>query len=121
LVFVPKYRKSCIPGRVAQLLKEAFAGVCSDFEAELEEMGHEHDHVHLLVSYPPKVALSSLVNSLKGASARRLRSAGFPEVQRALVGDAFWSPSYCVVSCGGALLETIRVYVEKQRGDSPPT
>lgn len=47
--------------------------VCTDFDAELREFNGEDDHVHLLVNYPPKVALSRLVGSLKGISARRLR------------------------------------------------
>ena len=121
LVFVPKYRKSCITARVADRLREAFETVCADFECELLEFGHEPDHVHLLVAYPPKVALSKLVNSLKGVSARRLRQDSWPEVTRALRGDAFWSPSYCAVSCGGAPLEVVRRYVENQRGASSPT
>ncbi|HTU58543.1 MAG TPA: IS200/IS605 family transposase [Polyangiales bacterium] len=121
LVFVPKYRKSCITARVAERLHDAFALVCTDFESELLEFGHEPDHVHLLIAYPPKVALSKLVNSLKGVSARRLRTESWPEITRALRGDAFWSPSYCAVSCGGAPLDAVRQYVEKQRGASPPT
>ena len=47
--------------------------VCGDFDAELVEFNSEHDHVHLLVDYPPKVPVARLVNSLKGVSARRLR------------------------------------------------
>lgn len=47
--------------------------VCEDFEAELIEFNGESDHVRLLVNYPPKVAVSGLVNSLKGVSARFLR------------------------------------------------
>jgi putative transposase len=50
-----------------------FTSVCADFGAELVEMDGEDDHVHLLVSYPPKVAVARLVNSLTGVSARRLR------------------------------------------------
>lgn len=122
LVFVPKYRKKIITERVFALLRSAWSTVCLDFECELRETGYESDHVHLLVAYPPKVALSTLVNSLKGVSARRLRTAALPEVERKLWGPHFWSPSYCVVSCGGAPLETIRQYVEQQRGgaSSPP-
>jgi REP element-mobilizing transposase RayT len=47
--------------------------VCADFGAELREFNGEADHMHLLVHYPPRVALSRLVGSLKGVSARRLR------------------------------------------------
>ena len=48
--------------------------VCADLGAELREFNGEADHVHLLVHYPPRVALSRLVGSLKGVSARRLRT-----------------------------------------------
>ena len=46
--------------------------LCTDFEAELREFDREADHVHLLVNFPPTVAISRLVNSLKGISSRRL-------------------------------------------------
>jgi putative transposase len=96
--------------------------VCTDFECQLLEAGYEPDHVHLLVEYPPKVSLSTLVNSLKGVSSRRLRATRLPEVEAKLRGDHFWSPSYCAVSCGGAPLEIVKRYVEQQRGEasSPP-
>jgi len=98
----------------------AWEKVCSDFECNLKEAGYEADHVHLLVTYPPKVSLSVLVNSLKGVSARRLRSAKLPEVTGKLWGRHFWSPSYCAVSCGGAPLEVIKRYVEAQCGAALP-
>jgi putative transposase len=122
LVFVPKYRRRVITERVFSVLRTAWEQVCADFECELRESGWESDHVHLLVAYPPKVALSRLVNSLKGVSARRLRAANLPEVRSKLWGEHFWSPSYCVVSSGGAPLETIKRYIERQRGgaSSPP-
>jgi putative transposase len=116
LVFVPKYRKRVISARAFEILRSSWGSVCADFGAELRESGFEDDHVHLLVGYPPKVALSSLVNSLKGVSARRLRSAALPEVDEKLWGPHFWSPSYCAVSCGGAPLEIVKKYVERQRG-----
>ncbi len=77
------------------------AGVCEDFEVEMQAWEAEDDHVHILIAYPPKLALSRLVNSLKGASAYRLRGLDYPEVKKVLWGTSFWSPSYCVVSCGG--------------------
>jgi len=55
-----------------------------------------------------------LVNALNGVSSRRLRQQGWPEVRNVLWGKAFWSPSYCVVSCGGAPLEIVKAYVETQ-------
>jgi putative transposase len=105
-----------ISPRVFEVLQNAWKTVCTDFECELKEAGFEDDHAHLLISYPPKVALSTLVNSLKGVSARMLRSAALPEVAEKLWEEHFWSPSYCTVSCGGAPLEVVKRYVENQRG-----
>lgn len=118
LVFVPKYRRKVISANVFSVLRSTFEAVCHDFGCELKEAWHEDDHVHLLVSYPPKVALSTLVNSLKGVSARLLRAADLPEVRAKLYGEHFWSPSYCVVSCGGAPLEIVKRYVQQQRGEA---
>lgn len=115
LVFSTKYRRGVLTDRVREFLRPAMAKICADFEAVLEAFDGEDDHVHLLVRYPPKVALSTLVNSLKGASSRLVRQENFPEVASRLWGGHFWSPSYCVVSCGGAPLDVIKRYVEQQR------
>jgi putative transposase len=117
LVFVPKYRRGVITQRAFGVLRDAFDKVCKDFKCELVEANYESDHVHLLVGYPPTVALSSLVNSLKGVSARLIRTARLPEVRAKLWGEHFWSPSYCAVSCGGAPLEIVKRYIQGQRGE----
>ncbi len=97
-----------------------FAKVCRDFEAELVECSGEDDHVHLLVRSPPKVALSKLVNSLKGVSSRRLRETR-PEVSGRYHDGVLWSASYFAASCGGAPLSVIAECVRSQReGTLPP-
>ena len=117
LVFVTKYRRKVFTNEIIQELKEIFACVCSDFQAELVEMDGERDHVHLLITYPPKNSISRLVNSLKGVSSRLIRKKQYPSIAKALWGSALWSPSYFAGSCGGAPLETIRLYIEQQ--DTP--
>ena len=117
LVFVTKYRRKVFTKEIFQDLKEIFTCVCSDFEANLIEIDGEKDHVHLLITYPPKIAISRLVNSLKGVSSRLIRKKQYPSISKALWGDALWSPSYFAGSCDGAPLETIRTYIEQQ--DSP--
>lgn len=77
--------------------------MCEDFEAKLEAFEGEYDHVHLLVTYPPKVAVARLVNSLKGVSSRRLRRE-LPSVAKHYWKGVLWSPSYFAGSCGGAPL-----------------
>ena len=84
------------------------------FEAVLIEANGEDDHVHLLIEYPPKVALSTLVNSLKGVSSRRLRQL-HPELAQRYYQGVLWSPSYFAASCGEDPLSIIKQYVENQR------
>ena len=84
LVFVTKYRRGVFTKAILDDLKEIFASVCHDFEAELVEFDGEDDHVHLLVTYPPKIAISALVNSLKGVSSRLIRKKRYPSIQKNL-------------------------------------
>jgi putative transposase len=113
---VPKDRRGGITARVFSVLRKSWESVGRDFEGELREGGYASDPVHLLVSYPPKVALSTRVHSLQGVRARRIRAAELPDVRSKLWGSHFWSPRSCAVSCGEAPLETLRPYVEKQQG-----
>ena len=75
LVFVAKYRRKVFIKEILDDMQAIFKEVCSKFEAELVEFDGKNDYVHLLVVYPPKpkVAIFSLVNSLKGVSSRLLR------------------------------------------------
>lgn len=115
LVFVTKYRRDALSELAIRDLAAIFAKVCNDFEADMIECNGEDDHVHLLVNYPPKVALSKLVNSLKGVSSRLLRDARPENHARYGRDGALWSPSYFVGSCGGAPLSIIAEYVKSQR------
>jgi putative transposase len=115
LVFVTKYRREVFTKEVLNDLRGIFSGVCNDFEAELLEFDGEDDHVHLLVNYPPKVAVSTLVNSLKGVSSRMIRQKKYPSIRKKLWGGALWSPSYFAGSCGGAPISFIRHYIEQQQ------
>jgi putative transposase len=115
LVFVTKYRRSVITDRVRGHLRGSLEAVCAKMDCKLREFDGEDDHVHLLVDYPPKLAVSRLVNSLKLVSARLLRKRDFPEVRRKLWGVHFWTPSYYAGSCGGANLQTVKRYIQAQR------
>ncbi|WKS98943.1 IS200/IS605 family transposase [Gallibacterium salpingitidis] len=115
LVFVTKYRRHVFTKTILDDLHSIFESVCNDFEAQLVEFDGEHDHVHLLVNYPPKVSVSKLVNSLKGVSSRMIRKKNYPSIREKLWGDALWSPSYFAGSCGGAPISIIRQYIEQQK------
>src|ERR1039457_534592 len=73
LIFVTKYRRKVFDGDAIHRLTKHFKRVAGDFGATVVEANGEADHVHLLVEYPPKVSVSSLVRSLKGVSSRMLR------------------------------------------------
>jgi putative transposase len=115
LVFVTKYRRNVFTKDILEAFHPIFDAICKDFDATLVEFDGEDDHVHLLVSYPPKVTVSKLVNSLKGVSSLLIRKMDFPSIKKKLWGGALWSPSYFAASCGGAPISIIRAYIEQQR------
>jgi putative transposase len=61
------------------------------------------------------MAVSSLVNSLKGVSSRLIRKKNYPSIQKKIFGGSLWSPSYFAGSCGGAPIAILRQYIENQR------
>ena len=73
LVFTPKYRKKIFIKEHFDMMRQVFEDVCLNSDARLEEFDGEADHVHLLVTYPPRISIAVLVNALKGTSSRRLR------------------------------------------------
>ena len=115
MAFVTKYRKGVFDDEMLRRCEEIMREVCGSFEAELREFNGETDHVPLLVHYPPKVALSKLINSLKGVSSRYLRAEYTGRINRIGMGSVFWSRSYFAGSCGGAPLSTIKQYIEGQK------
>lgn len=115
LVFVTRYRRQIFDHDATEKLRTYFSNVCADFEAELVEMDGEPDHVHLLINYPPKLAISSLVNSLKGVSGRLLRRDRPDIAVRYYYKGVLWSPGYFASSCGGAPISVIRQYIEQQQ------
>lgn len=115
LVFVTKYRRKVFTKEILKSLEDIFNNVCIDFDSKLIEFNGEHDHVHLLVHYPPKVAIANLVNSLKGVSSRLIRRKNYTRIQQNLWGNALWSPSYFAASCGGAPIEIIKQYIQQQQ------
>ena len=114
LVFVTKYRKKIFNKDCILILESLFSKVCDDFDAQLIEIDGEADHIHLLIHYPPKVALSKLVNSLKGVSSRMLML-HYPTIKHYYYNDVLWSPSYFAASCGGASTSIIKQYIEQQQ------
>ena len=114
LVFVTKFRHTVFANQHLTRMEAIMREVCADFETELVEFNGENNHVHLLVNFPPKVAVARLVNSLKGVSSRRLWQE-FPDLRRHYYrANKLWSGSYFAGSVGGAPLSVVKQYIEQQ-------
>jgi putative transposase len=114
-VFLTRSRRGVFDTEMLNRCEQLMAQVCADFGATLAEFNGEEDHVHLLVQYPPKVALSHLVNSLKGVSARRLRQDFVARINQAAIPGRSWFPSCFAGSCGGAPLPIVKDYITNQK------
>ena len=114
LVFATKYRRYVLTKQILDALKIIFPSVCNDFEADLVEFDGEKYHVHLLITYPPKVSISRLVNSLKGVLSRLIRKKKYRSIRSQLWAAALWAPSYFATSCGGTPISIIKQYIEQQ-------
>lgn len=114
LVFVTKYRRRVLTDAMLTHCENTVRSVCNDLNAELVEFNGEADHVHLLVTYPPTLAISQLVQRLKGHTARTVRREYTGACVRVRMRRHLWSPSYFAVSCGGAPLSIIKQYIDGQ-------
>jgi putative transposase len=88
--------------------------VCHDLNAELVESNGEADHLHLLVAYPPTLAISQPVQRLNGRTAYPVRREYTGACIRARMRGHLCSPSYLAVSCAGAPLSIIKQYIHGQ-------
>jgi putative transposase len=113
LVFTTKYRRKLFNGDMIKQLRDSFLSACEKLECELIEMDGECDHVHLLIAYPPKLAVSIMVNNLKSVSSRQIRILN-THIPRQGQHSAIWSRSYFACSAGGATIETLKEYVQSQ-------
>ena len=118
-VFVTRFRRRVFDGEALQILRAVFSGVCHDFGATLIAMNGKHDHAHLVVEYPPKVPVSSLVNSLKGVSSRLLHRRR-PAIRQRYWNGVLWSPSYLAASCDGATPAIVREYIAREQAPLLP-
>lgn len=116
LVLVTKYRNPVIDSEILSRLKTLTRERVEDWGGDLYEMTGEPDHVHILFDLPPHRAIADFVNALKTGTSRRIRNEYPDQVSRHYWKPVFWSRSYCVVTAGGAPLDTIKHYIQNQKG-----
>jgi len=112
VVFIPKYRRTTLYGELRQHLGEVFRNLAKQKECSILEGHMMPDHVHMLISIPPKHAVSQVVGFIKGKSAIHLARM-YGGKKRNFVGQHFWARGY-FVSTVGRNEEVIREYIKKQ-------
>ena len=114
IVLVTKYRRETLTPTLLKYLGKTLRGILAEWRCELLEFGGEADHVHLLVAIHPALCISTLINNLKTASARRTRNRFRSHLAKFYRKPFFWHRAYYVGSVGGASLETVKAYVQSQ-------
>ena len=114
LILVTKYRKKCISPEIMSFLRKECKRLLTLQKIELLEMNGEADHIHLLISAPPQICLSNVINSLKTSTSRLVRKQFAEELKPYYWKPYFWSRSYLILTSGGAPIEVIRKYIQEQ-------
>ena len=112
VVFIPKYRKKALYGELRKNLGEVFHDLAKQKECRIEEGHLMPDHVHMLISVPPKYAVSQVIGFIKGKSAIHIART-YMGRKRNYTGQSFWARGY-FVSTVGRDEETIRQYIRNQ-------
>ena len=112
VVFIPKCRRKVLYVQLRQHLGVVFRKLAAQKESRIEEGHLMSDHVHMLISIPPKYAVSQVVGFIKGKSAIHLARV-YGERKRNFVGQSFWARGYSV-STVGRDEATIREYIRNQ-------
>ena len=116
IVFVPKYRRKAMYGQFRQEVGEILSTVCKITGIQLIKGGVCPDHVHMYISIPPKMSLSSVMSKLKGKSALMIFDR-HPEY-RDKYGRHFWARGYYAETVGQVNEDTIMKYIEEQKESS---
>lgn len=115
IVFIPKYRKKAIFGQIRKELGDIFHRLAKQKECTIEEGHLMSDHVHIMISIPPKYAVSQVVGFIKGKSAIHI-ARNYAGRKRSFVGQHFWARGY-FVSTVGRDEQVIREYIRHQEAE----
>lgn len=117
-VWVTKYRKRVLTGEVGVRLRELVREVCRTNEIEILQGAVSGDHVHVLLSCPPNLSPSKIMQLIKGKTSRKLLME-FSHLQKAFWGRHLWARGYFVASSGNVTDEIIMEYIRGQDGTEP--
>ena len=113
VVFCPKYRRSVLTEEIEGRLKEVFLLKAQEMDVSIEVMEVMPDHVHLFLSFDPRLGIHKVVTALKGTTSRLLREE-FPSLKSRL--PSLWTRSYFCCTVGHISDAAIKRYIEEQKG-----
>ena len=113
LVWCPKYRRAVLDGAVGDRLVAVLHDLIPLIDGEIVELAVRPDHVHLFAHFPPTLSPAQIMHRLKGATSHTLR-AEFPSLRSRL--PSLWTSSYYCGTAGQVSSETIRRYIDAQKG-----
>jgi putative transposase len=113
IVWITKYRKAVMLGEIAKRLQEIIRQVCAQNEVQILKGHISKDHVHMLVSVPPHLSASKLVQYMKGNSSHKLQKE-YKELNKQYWGRHLWARGYFVASTGNVTDEIIAEYIQNQ-------
>lgn len=113
LVWIPKYRKRILQGKLAIRVDELLR-LCAEANGwKVLELNVQKDHVHIVIQFVPTIAVSKMVQLLKGKSSKVVREE-FPELEEVYWGDSFWADGFFAETAGKCDLKVILDYVKNQ-------
>ena len=113
LVWITKYRKPVLTGEIAKRCRELIREICLSNDVEILKGHVAKEHVHIFVSVPPHISVSSLMQSIKGKSSRKMIME-YKALSRTFWGRHIWARGYFAASSGNVTDEVIMQYIELQ-------
>ena len=113
LVWIPKYRKRVLRGKIASRVKRLLYEACKMNRWWISALSIQDDHVHIIIQTPPKDSVAEVVQILEGGTSRVIRKE-FPDLEEFLWGDSFWADGYFAESVGKVDEEVVKRYIRSQ-------
>ena len=120
IVWITKYRYKVLSGKIAYRLRELLRQGCEARNIIIVKGSISKDHVHMLVSCPPNISVSDMMQYLKGRSSKKLQEE-FPELKKRYWGQHLWATGYFCRTVGTVTDEIIKEYIEKQEEELDKT
>jgi putative transposase len=116
VIWITKYRYKVLRGRIAERARDLIRQVCEAREVVIVRGAVSPDHIHMLLSAPPHLSPSKLVQYIKGRSSRKLQEE-FPELRKRYWGQHLWARGYFCATVGAVDEQMVKAYIENQKWD----